>query len=147
MQIAVMGREKENLQRGLITEYNHNSEFTKAGWHYETTRTTNPYDRIFGGNYQDDKISLWYKDEDDEWALSGTHTISEQELFFWQQKVREGRRVIIHSFIEPKPNSLDSKYMCSLDFAVIDANDRIIQKAGRRPVFYRKWAYQHARVC
>ena len=97
-----------NLYRGLVTEYSHNRAFDRAGIKYDTTHLSDTYDRKVGINLQDDKCALWGAD-----SIAVSHTISEREMKRWQTEAED---VIIHSFTQVSPDSLDSIYHGAISF-------------------------------
>jgi hypothetical protein len=97
-----------NFYRGLVTEYAHNRAFDRAGIKYGTTHLSDTYDRKVGINLQDDKCALW---KDGRIAIS--HTISDNEMKRWQNEAED---VIIHSFTQVSPDSLDSMYHGAISF-------------------------------
>lgn len=102
--------QKDNLARGLLCEYTHNLAFDQAGWKYDKTVLTDPYDR---------KLELW---QDDKLAscLSSTHTISKEEHFAWGKQVDD---VIIHSFEESASEEFTYIYCGALSYRkIVDLN-------------------------
>lgn len=97
-----------NFYRGLVTEYSHNRAFDRAGIKYETTEIWDTYDRKVGINLQDDKCALWGSD-----SIAASHTISDNEMKRWQNEAED---VIIHSFTQVSPDSLNSIYHGAISF-------------------------------
>ena len=129
---------KENLARGLICEYTHNQAFELAGWKFDTTFTTDVYDRAFGGCWQDDKLAT-YRDG----KLSTTHTISVAEMFAWEKQ----EDVIIHSFEEMPTEDLAYCYRGAISVRKLQENS-LIKSSNFDSGFWfnRVEAYRHARV-
>lgn len=100
--------QKENLARGLLTEYSHNLAFQAAGWPYEVAETYAVFDRRINGLMQDDKLATL----NDKGELSRTHTISSREYAAW---IKEPD-VIIHSFEEMDDGRNGSRYRGEISF-------------------------------
>jgi hypothetical protein len=106
-----------NFYRGLVTEYSHNRAFDRAGIRYGTTEIWDTYDRKVGVNLQDDKCALWGSN-----SIAASHTISDNEMKRWQNEAED---VIIHSFTQVSPDSLDSMYHGAISFRKLVHNKLI----------------------
>lgn len=109
---------KENLARGLLTEYSHNLAFQAAGWDFTTTETCAVYDRLVNGIKQDDKLTTLNAERE----LSRTHTISAREYAAW---VKEADDVIIHSFEELDDGRNGSRYRGEISFKRLLASNLV----------------------
>jgi hypothetical protein len=98
----------ENLAKGLLCEHAHNEAFNECQWLYGTTETSGPYDRVFYGLMQDDKLATIQSDG----QLSNNHTISAGEFETWSKSSDD---VIIHSFEEVGDN-ISSRYCGAISF-------------------------------
>jgi hypothetical protein len=137
--LALRQSAKENLAHGLICEYTHNEAFVRAGLAYEETFTTNVYDRIVDGIWQDDKLAMMNVYG----SVSTTHTISAREVEAWSRQ----DDVIIHSFEELEQNEMRYLYRGAISFKLLCQHELLRPSNFDSTFFFsRQAAYKFAGV-
>jgi hypothetical protein len=106
-------KNNEMLTKGLLCEHAHNEVFKARQWRCEFTVTTGPYDRIFNGLMQDDKLATILDPDSPTKVLCSTHNISPAEFEKWDKSPCD---VIVHSFEEVGDDLLSSRYCGAISF-------------------------------
>lgn len=134
-----------NLIIGHTVQYTHDHMFETIFPTYDLDAYVgNQYslfDRKILGLYQDDKCATFYGTPP---KLSATHTISLNELLFWDSELAAGRDVIIQSFEQADTSGISFLYRGAISFKKLREYDKIIKngKASGKPIFYRESAYK-----
>ena len=124
-----------NLNIGHTAQFTHDSFFGS----FETGDRYSLFDRKVNGFYQDDKCATWYGFPQ---KISNTHTVSFNELTFWDSEVLNNRDVFINSFEQVKDSTTQFIYKGTLSFKKMRENDIIsVGAKSRVPMFYRDLAY------
>lgn len=134
------GFKTDNLILGHLAQYAHDLYFPKIP---EAPRYS-LFDRRICGTYHDDKCATWYTDKNGNNVISATHTISADELAFWDSELAAGRDVIIHSFEQVFDSLTQFVYKGALSFKLLREKNIIIERgrASGKPMFYRANAYR-----
>lgn len=120
MELAARDAKRKNMLLGLAVQYEHDAELGRRGVQFTPGPPKATYDRIVNGIIEDDKVATWTSvDESIPKKLSATHSITSGEFDHWQNVLRAGGDVLIHSFEFLDERHLEALYLGAISFRML----------------------------